>query len=517
MQAPALYLQAQSDLQAGRPAQAVDALTASVNQHPEFAPAFLMLADLVGPAQPGVALQLLIHALDHFPEHRQSVTRALSATLPNLNPKQWHPSLERALLACFENPQPLARFAARLLLLKHSEEDIISAEQDPLWLAFLSRCINVDARMEARIQQLRQKVAPTSPLIPALALQAFSNEYIPRGQDAGQHPLLNAPLIDFPDLQLPNGDLWSELTRRTRDDLLEERRLGTLIPSLGAPADPISQAVRAQYEANPYPRWQAPPAPEPRDLRAFLQSFGAQPAQSVQILVAGCGTGYEAIDLARTDPSITVTALDLSRASLAYAQRMAGELGVTNLRFIQGDILDLPQLDTRFDFVTSTGVLHHMASPSAGLASLVAVTRPHGLLRLSLYSHYARGPIRAAHELIHEHGWQATPEDIRAFRRHILSLPPEAPLAGLRDSDDFYTLSGCRDLVFHVHEHQFTLPQVAELIAGLRLVGFDASAEAMSPFGNADPLDLHRWDRLEQQQPHLFAGMYQLLVQVPAA
>lgn len=525
MQPPALYLQAQTDLRANRLPQALDALTACVGQHPDFAPAFLALADLVEPAQPGVAVQLLTHALDKFPEFRAQITRFLRRILPKLTPKTWHESLERALLACIgvdDDAQPLARFAARLLLLKHSQPDIFAAEQDPLWHAFLTRCINVDAEMEARIQQLRQAVGPTSPLLPALALQAFSNEYLHRQPERPKtplHQLLNAPLIRLPNLEIPEGKLWAEVARRTRDDLIEERRLAAALRSLAPLADPTSLAVAAQYEANPYPRWQAPPAPEPRDLRAFVQSFGAQPAGTLKVLVAGCGTGYEAIDIARTDATVTVTALDLSHASLAYAQRMASELGVTNVRFVQGDLLDLHHLGDSFDFVTSTGVLHHMADPAAGLDAVIAAIRPAGLLRLSLYSHHARAPVRAAHQVMRERGWQPVPEDIHAFRCHVLNLPLEAPLARLRDSDDFYTLSGCRDLVFHVHEHQFTLSEIEALIGELNLIGFDASPDALSLFssryGDADRLDLKLWDQLEQQHPALFVGMYQLLVQVP--
>ncbi|UYY58208.1 class I SAM-dependent methyltransferase [Sphingomonas sp. S2-65] len=524
MHAPALYLQAQAHLRADRPQQALDALTACVDRHPAFGPAFLTLAELVEPTQPGVTIQLLTHALDKFPEFRAQITPILRATLPKLTPKTWHLSLERAVLACMDDPQPLARFAARLLLLKHSEPDIMLAEQDPLWHAFLTRCINVDPAMEARIQQLRQKVGAASPLLPALALQAFSNEYLQRQQERPAtplHQLLDTPLIDLPNLEFPDGEPWNELARRTREDLIEERRLAAALPSLAPLADATSLAVAAQYEANPYPRWQAPPAPAPRDLRAFVQSFGAKLSATFQVLVAGCGTGFEAIDLARTDPTVTVTALDLSRASLAYAQRMANELGVTNLRFLHGDLLDLHLLDERFDFVTSTGVLHHIADPAAGLAALVAVTRPGGLLRLSLYSHRARELVRTAHRLILDRGWQPVPDDIRAFRRHVLSLPLEAPLALLRESDDFYTLSGCRDLVFHVHERQFTLPEVAALTGALNLVGFDASQDALSMFrdrfGDADRLDLRLWGQLEQEHPALFAGMYQLLVRAPSS
>jgi hypothetical protein len=92
----------------------------------------------------------------------------------------------------------------------------------------------------------------------------------------------------------------------------------------------------------------------------------------------------------------------------------------------------------------------------------------------------------------------------------------------LKESADFYSLSGCRDLVFHVQEHRYTPPQLGELIAGagLRLVGFEAPPEARAvfaaAFGPADPLDLGRWDRLEARRPELFAGMYHLWAQKSA-
>ena len=34
---------------------------------------------------------------------------------------------------------------------------------------------------------------------------------------------------------------------------------------------------------------------------------------------------------------------------------------------------------------------------------------------------------------------------------------------------DFYSLSGCRDLLFHEKEVQFTIPQIAEIIMKLNL------------------------------------------------
>ncbi|MBU1270871.1 MAG: class I SAM-dependent methyltransferase, partial [Alphaproteobacteria bacterium] len=235
------------------------------------------------------------------------------------------------------------------------------------------------------------------------------------------------------------------------------------------------------------------------------------------------GTGFEPIDMARMDPSLAITAMDLSRASLAHGMRVAEDLGLTRVQFVLGDILALDQVQARFDVVTSTGVIHHIARPEDGLARLAGVLRPGGVVRLGLYSERARAVVRAAHQLIRARGWTPVEADIRAFRAHVLALPDGEPLAALKESADFYSLSGCRDLVFHVQEHRYTPPELGRLIAGagLRLVGFEASPEARaafnSAFGAADPLDLSLWDTLEARRPTLFHGMYQVWAQAGGA
>lgn len=434
----------------------------------------------------GRALQALSRALDRAPEQAAAPYAALIA---EVRPSGWHPKLDSDLRVCLASPavdpQMLARVAARLLLLHYPEPVVV---EDPLWIAFLTRCINVDPAMEARLAWLARQALPDA-LRDALAVQAFASEYAWGGEDLGVPPAAAA-------------------------ELAEERALAAAIESLGEKGDSVSAQVHAQYEANPYPRWRAPPAPQPRSLADLLAALGAPQEEPIDVLVAGCGTGFEPIDLARTDPSLEVTALDLSAASLAYGQRMARALGVANVRFVRGNLLDAARLGRSFAMVSSTGVLHHMADPAAGLAALAGVTRPGGVLRIALYSERARAWVREAHRVIAARGFTATPEGIRAFRRHVLALPPGDPLARLAESDDFYTLSGCRDLAFHAHEHWYRPPEIGAMLAGagLELLRVEAPPGAPSP---ADPRDLAGWDAIEARHPHLFAGMIHFWVRRP--
>tara|TARA_B100000787_G_scaffold93930_1_gene69343 strand:+ start:154 stop:381 length:228 start_codon:yes stop_codon:yes gene_type:complete len=64
--------------------------------------------------------------------------------------------------------------------------------------------------------------------------------------------------------------------------------------------------------------------------------------------------------------------------------------GFKNIEYMQADILDLGNLDKKFDIVESSGVLHHMDDPMAGWKVLTDCLKPAGLMNLGLYSELAR-------------------------------------------------------------------------------------------------------------------------------
>jgi SAM-dependent methyltransferase len=219
-----------------------------------------------------------------------------------------------------------------------------------------------------------------------------------------------------------------------------------------------------------------------------------------------------------------VLALDLSLTSLAYAVRKTRELGVANVEYRQADILALGALAERFDVVDCTGVLHHLEDPVAGWRILCSLLRPGGVMRIGLYSEIARRHVVRAREFIAAGGFPPTPEGIRACRAAILARSDDALLARVARGEDFYSLSACRDLIFHVQEHRFTLPQIAGIIGDLDLgfVGFewadpDAAARYRARFPEDRALtDLGNWHRLETDRPDTFVLMYQFWVRKPA-
>jgi tetratricopeptide (TPR) repeat protein/SAM-dependent methyltransferase len=307
----------------------------------------------------------------------------------------------------------------------------------------------------------------------------------------------------------------------------EEHRLRSTIPALTGTAGEISQAVQAQYEANPYPRWlRIKQNYFPGSVAGILRSrFPQADLDSVtdapaHILIAGCGTGRHAIYTAQRFRDSTVLAVDLSLTSLAYAKRKTCELGIASIEYRQGDILALGSLSERFDVIECSGVLHHLEDPLAGWRILCSLLRTGGVMRIGLYSEIARRSVVRAREFIAEQDFEPTPEGIRRCRAAILARGDDELPAGTVKSEDFYSMSGCRDLLFHVQEHRFTLPQIAALIEhlGLTFIGFEltdpgAAARYRGQFPSDPALsNLDNWHRFELANPYTFVRMYQFWV-----
>jgi SAM-dependent methyltransferase len=214
-----------------------------------------------------------------------------------------------------------------------------------------------------------------------------------------------------------------------------------------------------------------------------------------------------------------VLAVDLSLSSLCYAKRKTRELGVKNIKHAQADILDLQSIGRTFDVIEAVGILHHLAQPLAGWQVLLSILRPGGFMRLGLYSKRARQDITAARALIAQRGYAPSAEDIRRCRHELAGLGDGSPLSKIADEPDFFSTSTCRDLLFHIQEHQFTLPQIDDFFRQnqLEFLGFDLPGGVLHNFRRRFPndktmTDLAQWHTFETENPFVFRSMYQFWI-----
>lgn len=398
------------------------------------------------------------------------------------------------------------------------------------------------------------------PFYAALAEQCFINEYIFDCDHSEQAAaaacreklialldakavvpplLLLAVAAYFPLYTLPepsrllaateHGAVDHVLQQQVREPL-EEQSLRAGIECLTSISHGVSASVRDQYEQNPYPRWVRLPRNEAAlyfndELRRALPLAPFTPMQNEQhaeLLIAGCGTGSQSILAAQRFRGVRVLAVDLSLSSISYAVRKTRELGISNIKYAQADIVKLGDIDRTFDIIESVGVLHHLADPFLGWQILLSRLRPGGFMQLALYSQIARRHVSTARAFIAARGYTGTLDDIRRFRRDLALQGAAAQLQWLSNTQDFWSASECRDLLFHVQEHCLTLEQIDSFLAesGLRFLGFELEPNVLRRYRARfadDPTgtDLRNWARFEADNPDTFTAMYQFWIQKP--
>ena len=301
-----------------------------------------------------------------------------------------------------------------------------------------------------------------------------------------------------------------------------ENQISKTIKSISKINDRVSIKVKKQYEENPYPRWEnLGLSIEPRNIIAVINDSDLNldlkkisKSESPEILIAGCGTGQHAITTASKYKNSKILALDLSFKSLSYAKRKANELKINNIEFIQGDILDLKSIDRKFDIIESVGVLHHMDNPFKGWKILTSCLNNDSLMLIGLYSEKARQHIIQIKNKINKLKLQSNYKNIIKFRKDLIENNSDQWNL-IKSSPDFYTVSGVRDLLFHTQEHRFTIKIIKEYLnkLGLIFLGFEdplvKEKFKINYSNNFDLYNLDKWEIFEENNPRIFAGMYQ--------
>jgi 2-polyprenyl-3-methyl-5-hydroxy-6-metoxy-1,4-benzoquinol methylase len=496
----------------GNAAAAAKRLAELIDQHPDFIPFRVTLGDVFREmANYQAALECYEHVLDDHPKHlgcRLGMVHCLSRrpllALRMRSPRHLLESLE------VEEVDPDLLSGAAAVLLRAS----ICLLEDPLLLTVLRRALLTDLRIERVLTQARRDLCLTSlgnasELALALADQCRMNEFAWPVSPEEEACLVSAPEW-VRNMYGPEG-VAPEIVER-----------GRRIPSLTTISTGTSAEVRDLYEANPYPLWRRFSRGAPVDLDQHLRILTSgkwdPPAflRRPRLLVAGCGTGRDLLSAAWTWRPASITGFDLSRNSLGFTQQMAERLGI-EVELYHADLLQLDGWEQQFDAIMCTGVLHHLTDPLDGWRRLLRLLRPGGIMVVGLYSETARRAIVAAQVKVRAMGVPPTPAGIRVARACLGSLPHNHPAAGCTLLRDFYHTSGCRDMLFHVQEHHFTVPLITTALneLGAKFLAFETDGDVRhlyrTLFGACT--NMAYWEKLEQLYPEIFLGMYQFWCQ----
>ncbi|PCH37775.1 S-adenosyl-L-methionine-dependent methyltransferase [Wolfiporia cocos MD-104 SS10] len=101
---------------------------------------------------------------------------------------------------------------------------------------------------------------------------------------------------------------------------------------------------------------------------------------NMHILDVGCGPGTITIDFATRVPRGQVIGLENSTATQEQFNSNASMRGVSNVKFVVGDVLKLDFPDNTFDIVHAHQVIQHVTDPLGALREMRRVTKPGGFI-----------------------------------------------------------------------------------------------------------------------------------------
>jgi ubiquinone/menaquinone biosynthesis C-methylase UbiE len=100
----------------------------------------------------------------------------------------------------------------------------------------------------------------------------------------------------------------------------------------------------------------------------------------MSLLDCGCGPGSMTVDFAEVVAPSEVIGIDLESSQFEVGRALALERGVKNVRFVTGNIYELPFSEGSFDAVFVHAVLYHLSDPHKALAEVHRVLKSGGVV-----------------------------------------------------------------------------------------------------------------------------------------
>jgi len=134
---------------------------------------------------------------------------------------------------------------------------------------------------------------------------------------------------------------------------------------------------------------------------------------------------------------------------------------------------EVPSLGRDFDFVVSTGVLHHLEKTETGLTALRKITRKEGSLLVALYGRYGRVGVEILQHFYRAINLTPSKKNLETLRQTLRLLDKKHhPFFSNMDwyGADLYNPSGLVDLLLQKKERLFSVPELGALVEQCGLV-----------------------------------------------
>ncbi|MBT9331003.1 methyltransferase regulatory domain-containing protein [Paracidobacterium acidisoli] len=266
-----------------------------------------------------------------------------------------------------------------------------------------------------------------------------------------------------------------------------------------------TNAPKTSYDTVEYPGFSYPDThPDRLAVMAALHGLQPAPVATCRVLEIGCSEGANLIPMAYELPAAEFTGFDLAGLPIARGQQRIGELGLTNIRLFQGDLMEAETAPEsgglgEYDYIIVHGVYAWVPEPVRDrlLALCSAHLARNGVAFVSynaLPGSHMRNMIREAIVWRAEHaaGNAMGPEEQAAAGLDLLGLlirtrPEEDPYRRLTEEQLTKLRKRSPKVLFHDELSPVYAPvSVAAFVQHARRHGLEYLSESVLPVPN-DP------------------------------
>ena len=192
--------------------------------------------------------------------------------------------------------------------------------------------------------------------------------------------------------------------------------------------------------------------------------------KKLNILVAGCGSDQAAI-LAKCNPIHNFTGIDISAASLTHQKKLIKKHKIKNLTLICDDFRNV-KISEKFNYIISTGVIHHLDDPGSALNFFEKNLTDDGVLYLMVYGDQQTEGIKGLKNIFKKFEFEQNSSSIRSikllkeklkknhpaviFSEYFKDIDEDAAIVDtfLHPKEKFYSI---KELIFSLGENNFII------------------------------------------------------------
>ena len=186
--------------------------------------------------------------------------------------------------------------------------------------------------------------------------------------------------------------------------------------------------------------------------------------EKLYILVAGCGSDQAAI-LAKCNPNHDFIGVDISENSLAHQKKLIKKYAIKNLK-LQCKDFRLLKFKKKFDYIVSTGVIHHLEDPGSALNYFNQNLTKDGVIYLMVYGNQRSYAANQLKKIFYKINLNQNEKSINIVKNILDKLNQAHPAKIF--SQGFNDLSydaGIIDLFLHKKETFFSIKELIALLS----------------------------------------------------